>query len=219
MKPEHLPPPLRGLAARGQIKRFPKDSEILQEGTTSDGLYILLEGKVRAFASDFAEREITFDIDQVGDYFGEMALDGGMRSASICALEPTVCVKVPFSAVWDEVESSPVFARALIVRVIGRARRVTEQARKLALMDVRDRLLALIESMAQPIPGSSARRVPERLTHLDIAARIGASREMVSRCMKELRDSGVIMMQSGTIVLLQTAAPKRPPPEADSAVA
>lgn len=198
---DQLPPHLQGLAARGRPQHYRRDVLILEETMPADGLYILLKGRVRAFSSSLSEREVTFDIDRVGDYFGEMSLDGGPRSASVIALEPTICIKVPVAEVWEEVHASREFARDLIGRLIGRARRVTARARELALYDVRERLIARIDELAVPCPPTNERQMPERMTHLQLAGLVGASREMISRCLKDLRAEGYIDIVDHCIVV------------------
>ena len=75
-----------------------------------------------------------------GEYVGEMSLDGGPRSASVQAVEPTVCAVVTRETMLQHIAADPEFALALIVRLIRRARLATESARSMALLDVYSRL-------------------------------------------------------------------------------
>jgi len=198
-----LPPTLQPLAARGQLKRFRKGMVIIHEGTSGDEVYFLLEGRVRAFSTDAGGREISFAIDSVGEYFGEMALDGGPRSASVEALETTVCAVVTRQTVWEHVGSDAAFARSLIERLIGRARWTTERARELALYDVYGRLRRLLEGLAGPAAEDGSRAIVERLTHQAIASRLGSSREMVSRLLKDLERGGYVRTARASVTLLK----------------
>jgi CRP/FNR family cyclic AMP-dependent transcriptional regulator len=89
----------------------------------------------------------------------------------------------------EHIKAEPEFAFELIARVIGRARMATQSARALALMDVYGRLVLLLDSLALP-QADGQRAIAQRLTHADIAARIGCSREMVSRLMRDLEKGG-----------------------------
>lgn len=198
---ECVPEGLRELAERGVVKRYRKGTLIIDEGSSGDTLYILLKGSVKAFSSHVSEREITFSIDKAGDYFGEMSLDGGVRSASVIALEPTICAVVTAHTVWQFVETSPAFARELIKKLISRARWVTQRARDLALLDVYGRVTRLLDELATIAGENGARKIPERLTHLAIAGRVGASREMVSRLLKDLERGGFIQVEHGCLTL------------------
>jgi len=199
-----LPEPLRPLARQGQLRQYRKDELIIREGTHGDELFFLLEGRVRAFSNDANQREISFAIDSAGEYFGEMALDGGPRSASVIALEPTVCAVVTRETVWQHVGTDPTFARALIERLIARSRWTTERARELALFDVYGRLRLLLDNLASPPDALGERPIAERLTHQAIASRLGSSREMVSRLMKDLEKGGYIRTARASVTLLRT---------------
>src|SRR5512134_2703198 len=152
-------PALRELAARGRIQQYRKDVVMLQEGDHGDTLYIVLAGRVKVFATGADDREIVFDIHGPGEYVGEMALDGGPRSASVMTLEPTTCSVVTRVTLKDHISKHPEFA--------------------FALLDVYGRVRRLFDSLA--VEREGARLIPEKLTHQEIADRVGSSREMVSR--------------------------------------
>ncbi len=200
---QQLPEPLRALAALGRLRRYRKGTLIIQEGMVGDEIFFLLQGSVRAFSTDPSGREVSFKTDRAGDYFGEMALDGGPRSASVVAEEATVCAVVTRPQVWDQVAREPALARILIERLIGRIRWTTERARELALYDVYGRLRRLLEGLAGPAGEDGARAIAERITHQAIANRLGASREMVSRLMKDLERGGYVRNTRASVTLLK----------------
>ena len=199
-------PSLRELAARGRVQQYRKDVVIVQEGDHGDTLLILLAGRVKVFATGADERELVFDIHGPGEYIGEMALDGGPRSASVMTLEPTTCSVVTRTTLKDHIAKHPEFAFELLAKVIHRARRATDRARDLALLDVYGRVRRLFEDLA--VERDGVRTVPEKLTHQEIADRVGSSREMVSRLMKDLERGGYISVAEKLVTL------KRPLPPA-----
>jgi len=203
-----LPDTLRPLASRGKIRRFRRGALIIREGSRGDEVFFLLQGRVRAFSTEAGAREISFAIDGVGEYFGEMALDGGARSASVEALEPTVCAVVTRQTVWDHVGRDVEFTRSLIERLIGRARWTTTRARELALFDVYGRLRRQLEALAGPADKAGERAIDERITHQALASRLGSSREMVSRLLKDLERGGYIRTARASVTLLK-ALPER----------
>ena len=180
-----LPPPLRTLAARGTPRSYRKGTLIIEEGTQGDTLYLLLSGRVKAFSSDARGREVVYGVYGPGDYFGEMSLDGGPRSASVIADSACTCAVLTRQTLREHIKTEPEFAFELLARVIQRARMATQSARNMALLDVYGRLVLLLESLAVG-RADGLRVVEERLTHAEIAARLGCSREMVSRLMKDL---------------------------------
>jgi len=127
------------------------------------------------------------------------------RSASVITVEPTTCAIVTRAQFRDFVLAHPEFALHLIEKLIGRVRLTTDNVKSLALSDVYGRLVKLINSLAEPVDGKMV--VRERLTQQEIAERIGASRDMISRLMKDLVGGGYLSVHDRTITIL-----KKPPP-------
>jgi CRP/FNR family cyclic AMP-dependent transcriptional regulator len=195
-----LPPQVLKLAALGVQRRYRTHAVLINEGDRGDAIYIVLTGRLRAFVSDARGREATLSHHGPGEYVGEMSLDGGPRSASVQAVEPTLCAVVTRETMLRHIAADPEFAMGLILRLIKRARLATESARSMALLDVYSRLRQLLEERAQPQPDGT-RSFAERLTHQAIASEIGCSREMVSRLMKDLESGGYIRVDRGKLVL------------------
>jgi CRP/FNR family transcriptional regulator, cyclic AMP receptor protein len=195
-----LPAPLRALAARGQPKRYRKGTLLIEEGDQGDTLFIIVSGRVKAFSTGERDREIVYGVYGAGEYFGEMSLDGGPRSASVITLEPTVGVTISRTSLHAHIAANPAFAFELISRVIHRARMATQSARSMALLDVYGRVVQLLDELALPQPDGT-RLIAERLTHAEIANRVGCSREMVSRLMKDLERGGYLTASGHSITV------------------
>ena len=197
-----LNPSLRALALRGTIRTYSKNSVIVNEGEVGESLFILLQGRVKVYSNDADGREITYNVVEAGDYFGEMWLDGGPRSASVMTLEPCVCSVVGRTSLREHLADEPEFALDLVAQVIRRARAATETARNMALLDVYGRVIVTLES--QHGPGRpDAPILLTQITHQNIASRVGASREMVSRLLKDLEKGGYIELGVKRITLLK----------------
>ena len=197
-----LRPSLGALAQRGTIRSYPKNSVILNEGEAGDTLYVLLQGRVKVYSTDATGREITYNFVEQGDYFAEMCLDGGLRSASVITEEPSVCSVVGPAALRQHMAEHPEFAQDLIFQVIRRARAATESARNMALLDVYGRVIFTLQGQ----PGQARTDRPltlTKITHQNIASRVGASREMVSRLLKDLEKGGYIELGVKRITLLK----------------
>lgn len=216
----HLSPLLRALAKRGVVRSYPKKVILLNEGDQADSFFVLLKGSVKAFSVDASGREFTYGQIHAGDYFGEMSLDGGPRSASVMTLETCMCAVLTRQEVSAYLAAEPQFALDLVVRVIRRARGATEVARGMALLDVYGRLAGVLQhglddSHYQINPGlklnagvaaGSALLQPhilEPITHQDIAGRVGTSREAISRILKELERGGYLTLSTKRIALLK----------------
>lgn len=195
-----LNPGLRSLALRGILRNYRANTIIINEGEIGDSLYVLLAGQVKVFTSDADGRELTYGVITAGDYFAEMWLDGGPRSASVITIEPCTCSIIGREALREHLTAEPEFALDLVARVIRRARAATETARNMALLGVYGRLVAMLESYQGPA-GADAPVQLEELTHYALASRIGASREMVSRLLKDLEKGGYIELGVKRITL------------------
>lgn len=198
---------LAALAQRGEVRRYRKGTLLIQEGDQGDTLFIILSGRLRVFSGDEQDREITHGLYGPGEYLGEMSLDGGPRSANVITHEASVCAVVGRRTLEAFIAERPAFAFELLTKVIRRARVATLSARQLALNDVYGRLRLLLGSLAVAAADGTA-TVPERLTHQDLASRLGCSREMVSRLLKDLERGGYLAVQGGRLALLK-ALPQR----------
>jgi CRP/FNR family cyclic AMP-dependent transcriptional regulator len=184
-----LSPALNALARRAVPRRYRKGVILIQEGEFGDTLYIVLSGRIKVFSIGPNDREITFGLYGSGEFVGEMSLDGGPRAASVITVEPTTCVVITRPTLLEHIAQYPEFAFELLAKVIARARTATRDARNMALMDSYGRLVALIDDLAVP-QDDGTRRLVSRVTHAEIASRIGCSREMVSRLLKDLERGG-----------------------------
>lgn len=178
------------LAELATSRSFPRHAVIINEGDDSDSVYFILSGSVKVFLSDQDGKEAIVAILKAGDYFGEMALEPGSRSASVMALETVSLAVVRMTDFRAFLRTHPDFVFSLLGKLIRRARMVTRNLKGLALLDVYGRLTQLLEDMAVDMDGR--RVITEPLTHQQMASRIGCSREMVSKIMKDLADGGYL---------------------------
>lgn len=195
---------IEALAAQGVQRRYRRGTLLIQEGETGDTLYIVLQGRLRAFLSDNNGRELTLGLYGPLEYVGEMSLDGEPRSANVEAAEPSTCAVVTRATLLAYIAEHPEFALELMARLIRRARLATESARSVALIDVYGRLVRLLNSLAQMPNERGERALKERLTHQQMAQHLACSREMVSRLLKDLETGGYIEVRERWIWLLKT---------------
>lgn len=192
---------LQAMAAQGGARNFPAHSILINEHDDSDSLFIIVSGRVKIFGASESGREIIYNTLGAGEYFGEMSLDGGPRSASVMTLEPTTCVVVPGSRVRDFLGKHPDFALHLIRKLIGLVRRSTDNVKSLALDDVYSRVARLLNERAREENGKLV--IAEKLTQQDIADHVGSSREMISRIFKQLTQGGYVSVEGKHISLLK----------------
>lgn len=194
---DRLPPALlEAVAQRGGIRHYPANAILINEGDTAQSLYIVLGGRVKAYAASENGREVVLHELGPGEYLGELSLDGEPRSVSVKTLEPTTCCVVQGADLREFLAEHPDFALHLTHKLIRMVRRLTSQVKSLALQDVYGRVVRVLMELSEPSAEAPEQRVVRtRLTQQDIADRVGSSREMVNRIMKELTVGGYVAVR------------------------
>jgi len=187
-------------------RSFPKNTLVICEGDVSDSLYVVLSGKVKVFLSDEEGKEVTLNMQGAGEYFGELAiLDEAPRSASVMTVEDTKLAVLSKGAFEKCMEQHATIALVVMRGLACRLRELTENVRSLALMDVYGRVARLLLEMSEEENGKNVIR--QRLTQRDIASMVGASREMVSRILRDLSIGGYITIENKIITLNERLPP------------
>ena len=191
---------LRALSAHATTRIFPKNTMVVSEGDrTTDSIYLIVSGRVKVFLCSADGKEIDLNVLEAGDYFGEMSLDQGPRSASVMTLERSELAVVPQAGFKKFLAENPEFAMQLILKLIARTRGLIKSVKSLALLDVSHRVARLLLEMATEENGKLI--IKEKLSKRDIANRVGATREMASRVFKDLVTSGYIQMENKKITI------------------
>ena len=190
---------VRELAGLGRVRSYPKNTVFITEGDSSDSVFMILSGRVKIFLSDTEGHEMILDMQGPGEYVGEMALDGNPRSASVMTMESTSFSVVSRDPIREAIRRNPDFALEMISKIIDRARLATNSVKDLALLDVYGRVARLLLNMAVEKDGKL--EIPEKLTQQEIAERVGASRDMVSRIFRDLTAGGYISVESRHITI------------------
>jgi CRP-like cAMP-binding protein len=188
--------------ADGVVKRRYRRGEIIvEQGRKSDALFILLSGRARVVTSDSRGREVILAVFEPGDYLGEMSLiDNEPHSATVRAEVQTdvlVLGRSEFAACLPDASS---LSYSILRGLVARLRNADRQIESLALLDVYGRVARALLDMAQDEEG--VRIIRSKVSRQDLAKVVGASREMVSRVMKDLEERGLIETQENGWVKL-----------------
>ena len=198
---------LQSFAAVTREKSYPKGSVIVFEDDPGDSLFIVREGRVKVVLVGEDGREVILGVLGVGAHFGELSLiDEQPRSAHVIAMEDTSLLVLRHDDFRRHVETSPAVAWRMLVELSRRLRRADEKIGGLVLLDVPGRIARLILDAADEA-GSDLIEKP--LTHQTIAQMIGASRETVSRAMKDFQDAGWIAVERRRIRVADRPALER----------
>jgi CRP/FNR family cyclic AMP-dependent transcriptional regulator len=194
---------LRMLTTMVTRKSAPRSTTIMAGGDPTDSLYIVLSGRLKVMMSDSEGKEVILTILGPGEFFGEMGLiDDEPRSATVMTIEPCELLSIAKRDFKKCLAENFEMAMAVMRSLVKRLREADRKIGSLALLDVYGRVARLLLDMSENVDGEKV--VTKRLPKQDIAKMIGASREMVSRVMKDLQTGGYIEMRGSTIVLRDT---------------
>jgi CRP/FNR family transcriptional regulator, cyclic AMP receptor protein len=193
--------------ADGVVKRRYRRGEIIvEQGRKSDALFILLSGRARVITSDTRGREVILAVLEAGDYLGEMSLiDNEPHSATVRAEVQTDVLVLGRNEFATCLPDNSSLSYAILRGLVARLRNADRQIESLALLDVYGRVARALLDMAEDDEGR--RIIRSKVSRQDLAKVVGASREMVSRVMKDLEERGLIETQeNGWVVLTERLA-------------
>ena len=184
-------------------RRFKRAEAIVEQGKKSNALFILLNGRARVMTADGRGREVILATLRPGDHIGEMSLiDNEPHSATVRAEVQTDVLMLGRTEFARCLPENSSMAYAIMRGLVQRLRHADRKIESLALLDVYGRVArALLEFSVDE--GQGERVIREKISRQDIAKMVGASREMVSRVLKDLEERGYILTQEDGSILIQ----------------
>lgn len=182
------------------LRRIARNAVVLHAGDRTDNIYLVLSGELEVQMSDLEGRGVILSRLGPGEMFGEMgAIDEHPRSATVMAIKPCDLVVIAKEDFKRCLAANIDIALYIIHSLIKRLRLADRKIESLALIDVFGRVARLLLDMAEIRDGRKV--VARHITRQEIARTIGASREMVSRVMRDLHLQGLIEETDGCIWL------------------
>ena len=174
-------------------RRFKRNDRIVEQGLKSNALFIILTGRARVLATDTRGREVILATLQQGDYIGEMSLiDNEPHSATVRAESQVDVLMLGRADFVRCMPDSSSMAYAVMRVLVQRLRQSVRNIESLALMDVYGRLARVLLENAEP-DAQGDLVIHDKISRLDLAKMVGASREMVTRVMKDLEERGFVV--------------------------
>jgi len=182
-------------------REFKKNAFVVTQGDDSQSLYLVLSGHLKVFYSDENGKEMILKFMDQWDYFGELALfDPAPRSASVYTIEKSQLAILPAKELMAYITKHPQLALSILPPLAHRTRLLSEHISKLALLDTYGRVAHILQDQANEENGEL---ITSKLTHQDIASAVGASREMVTKILKELKTGKYIDIVNKRIIIKQ----------------
>lgn len=208
LSPNHLPESVKALLKRAHINRYPKRMSIVEVGSESKSLYLILKGSVSILLKEDDDREIVIAYLNAGDFFGEMGLFEAepLRTAEVRTREVCEIAEISYENFLELSKQYPDLSYAVFAQLARRLKNTTRKMTDLTFIDVTGRIArCLIELANQP----EAMLLPNgrqiRITRQEIGRIVGCSREMVGRVLKSLEDQGMIETEGKAILIYDSA--------------
>ena len=193
------------VASQTITRQFPKNTVIVSQGDDTDSFYVIVQGKVDVFLHNDKGKEIIINTLGECQSFGELAPLGSIpRQASIITTEDSTFGIISRQVFIDTLLIKPAISMRIIDLLITRIQDLTEEVSSLALEDVYNRVVRVLYKHAEEV---GEKLVTEKLTQQDIASRVGATREMVHRILKELKTGGYISIEGKHITIEKKLPP------------
>ncbi|MBX2880416.1 MAG: Crp/Fnr family transcriptional regulator [Granulosicoccus sp.] len=182
---------LARLESKSAVRKFKKNTHLVVSGDDCHSAYVMISGNAHAYTDDADGNEFIVNSFHEGDCFGELGvLDGLPRTANVITATPCECLVIPKVELVHVIENEPEVALSIIKTLVGRIRSMTEDVSCLALMDVYGRLARVLAAESQEHDDGITRT--DRITHQELSKKVGASREMISKILKDLKTGGYI---------------------------
>jgi len=173
-------------------RRMSRGEQVVRAGESADSLLIMLTGRAKVTNFDEEGREIILAWLGPGEFFGEMGLiDDSPRSATVIAVENCELLTLGKAEFQRCMQENFQVAQKLMQILVRRLREADRNIESLALLDVYGRVARLLLDMSEEVDGK--RVVRKKISKQDMARMIGASREMVSKVMRDLEVGGYIV--------------------------
>lgn len=194
---------LKDIIAVGDVKTWPKGSQIIVEGEPGDAVYFILSGRAKVTLYGEEGKEIVLSVLNEGDMFGELSIiDNRPRSANVVSVKDMECLVVTRNQFLKYLNWHHKVYLTMFAYLTTRLREATRQIGGLALLDVCGRIAHTLIGMSKEGEDAYDKVVEiERPTHEELAAMIGSSREVVSRALKKMTQEGYIKIEKDRILL------------------
>ncbi len=195
---------MEGVILQKFVKTCQKSEVIFSENNPGRDMYIVYSGKVGLHTQGVLGHKKLLATVKAGDFFGEMSLiDDNPRSANVVANEDSTIGVLKRNMFLQTIKDDPMIAIDLLVSLVKRLRQADETIACFAFLDVRERLLKLFEQLIETEgkKDKSGFYMIKKRTHKELATRIGASREAISKILKILVSKQMIIEKDNLFLI------------------
>ena len=192
------------LALATEKRRFRRNQVIVELGQKSDALFIILSGQARVTLASEKGREIVLALLESGDSIGEMSLiDYQPHSATVTADTPLDALVLGQDAFHNCLVQNGQLGITIMQELVLRLRKANQKISDLALVSVYGRVAKWLLDSGQPDAANDGISTVKKFSNISLAKEIGASREMVSKALREFEKQGLVRkLENGNLLLI-----------------
>lgn len=194
------------LRAAGRTLSLRPGQSVFRQGEPHGGIFLIETGRVRVFYTGPSGRQITLAYWTPGHFIGGPSLTGGgVHQWSGEAIERCTVTALSASTLRQLIRQMPDFALCLIEALEAKGRCYTAMAQMLGTRSVIERLAQLLLNLGALYgrQEAGARVIERRITHDEIAALIGSTRQWVTMMLKRFQTDGIVMVDKASIRILR----------------
>jgi CRP/FNR family cyclic AMP-dependent transcriptional regulator len=188
---------------------YPKNNILFYEGDPGRALFLVVRGEVKISLNNEEGREVVVAIVGPGGIVGLVSmLDGGPQPANASTVTPSRLARFNGDDFSSWMRRHGVSQAPLLLELGRCVRQAYQKIGEHALLSVKERLLSALLEIAEregEPERDGASIVFTRPTHQELADRIGSSREVVSRVLKELLESELLEAEGKVIRVSESA--------------
>jgi CRP/FNR family transcriptional regulator, cyclic AMP receptor protein len=192
-------------------RRVHRGQTIFQRGDDGSSMMAVLRGRVRISSVSADGKEVTLNVINPGDVFGEIAvLDGKPRSADAVAIEDTLLLLLERRVLLPFLRARPDLLLRLLAVLCDRLRRTSVALEEIALFELPARLARVLGQLADDYgrPSPTGIRIDFKLSQRDLSTLVASSRESVNKLLRAWQREGLIDLDAGYIVVREADALK-----------
>jgi CRP/FNR family transcriptional regulator, cyclic AMP receptor protein len=187
--------------------RYEANEDIVRYHDNTNSTFFIAQGEIRVTYSALSGHEVILCDLRAGEIFGELtAIDGQPRSASVIAKTSTLLASMSAADFSNLIYSNRQVAEAILKRLTGQIRRLTERVYDFSTLAVRNRIQSELLRLARNnMRADNVAIISPAPTHSDIANFVSTHREAVTRELKNLAKENLVIRKDNELHVLDVA--------------
>lgn len=183
-------------------RSYETDETVFRQGEPGSVLFGVIVGKIRISVASSSGQALNLNLIEPGEIVGEIAfIDGGLRTATGTAAEPTTCLTIARKPFFALVDQRPQISRHLLRLLCERVRWTSQLVADSAFLSVPDRMITRLRDLAQLHEEAIGAEIRIQISQQELADYLGVSRQVVNGYLRTWQQAGQVKLTRGVITL------------------